>query len=96
MSSSKKVNKSGKSKVNVVEVECVDKLDRKGRTRVVMVPVKHNRPPKQETPVDDRKLKMRKSPSPVACGSDHGVKRSKISKVRNSFPSQILTFKAQC
>jgi hypothetical protein len=98
MSSSKKINKSVKRKVNVEEVEAVEKKDRRGRIKMVMQRVKHPKLAKKETPMESRKPKTRRSPSPVACGSVHGsesAKQSKVSKVCNLFACEIRRFQAQ-
>jgi hypothetical protein len=95
MSSSKKVNKPAKKIVKVEEVEVVQKRNRRGRVKLVMEPVKQPKPAAQKTSLKSKNPNTRKSPSPVAFESDHGVesaKQSKKSKVCNGFACQIQTF----
>jgi hypothetical protein len=95
MSSSKKVNKLPKKIVKVEEVEVVQKKNRRGGVKLVMEPVKQPKPAKQKPSLKSKNPNTRKSPSPVAFESEHGVesaKQSKKSKVCNGFASEIQTF----
>jgi hypothetical protein len=95
MSSSKKVNKPAKKMVKVEEVEVVQKRNRRGGVKLVMEQVKQPKLAKQKTSLKSRNPKTRKSLSPVAFESEHGVEnayQSKISKVCNSFACEIQTF----
>jgi hypothetical protein len=87
-SSKKSVNKSNKKKVKVVEVETVEKLDRRGRPMLVTQPVKHRQPQgqqaKQETIAHNKQPQIRESLSPVAFGFEQGAKKPKLSKVCDS------------
>jgi hypothetical protein len=95
MSSSKKVNKPAKKILKVEEVEVVQKKNRRGGVKLVMERVKQPKPAKQKTSLKSKNPNTRKSPSPVAFESDHGVesgKQSKNSKVCNGFACEIQTF----
>ena len=82
MSSSKKLKKSGSRKrVKVEEVEEVMKVDRRGRMKLTMQPVKKDLPT-LKTPLPHKvKLTARKTLSPKAGGSKHSFTKPRLSKV---------------
>jgi hypothetical protein len=82
MSSAKSSKKSavGKKRAKVEEVEEVETLDRRGRSRLTMRPVKRNQPVKKHIPAPNRKL-ARNSSSPVERKSNNDYPKSRASKV---------------
>jgi hypothetical protein len=84
MSSSKKLKTSGsKRRVKVEEVEEVVTMDRRGRTKIIMQPVKHKQPT-HKTPSPYKKLSARKSLSPKAGWSKQSIPKPRLSKVCNA------------
>ena len=82
MSSSKTFKKSsaGKKRVKVEEVEEVETVDRRGKIRLTMRPVKHDQPAYKQ-PSPNKKSSIRKSTSPVPGGSGHHFQKPRMSKV---------------
>jgi hypothetical protein len=70
-----------KRKVIVQEVEEVQKVDRRGNSKVSLRPVRKNPAVPKQIPPHNQKRARLKSPSPVASGSDHYFQRQKPSKV---------------
>jgi hypothetical protein len=84
MSSSKKLKTSGsKRRVTVEEVEEVVTLDRRGRTKIIMQPVKHEQPI-CKTPSPYKKPSTKKSLSPKVGGSKQSIPKPRLSKVCNA------------
>ena len=65
------------------EVEEVVTLDRRGRTKIIMQPVKHEQPIRK-TPSPYKKPSARKSLSPKAGGSKQSIPKPRLSKVCNA------------
>jgi hypothetical protein len=83
MSSAKSSKKStvGKKRAKVEEeVEEVETLDRRGRSRLTMRPVKRNQPVKKPIPAPNRKLAGNSS-SPVERKSNNDYPKFRVSKV---------------
>jgi hypothetical protein len=84
MSSSKKLKTTGsKRRVKVEEVEEVVTLDRRGRTKIMMQPVKHEQPTRK-TPSPYKKPSARKSLSLKAGASKQSIPKPRSSKVCNA------------
>ena len=86
MSSSKRINKLGEKREPIVqEMEEVKIVDRRGRVRIGMRPVKQDQPSKQQSvkqmPLANHKQSQQKSPSSMASRFTHPFQKSRVSKV---------------
>lgn len=84
MSNTRKISKSGKKRGSrVVEMEDVQKVDRRGKTHFLSRKVKQHKSILKKTPPLNPKQPRWRSPSPVpvASGSDHLFPKPKASKV---------------
>ena len=89
MSNSRKSKSGNKKRVKVEEVEEVETVDRRGRIRLTLQPVKHDQLTRKKT-ATNKKPVTRKSLSPVACGSSDPVKKSSGSKVCDKFTYKMF------
>jgi hypothetical protein len=82
MSNSQRTNLTiKKRRARVEEVEDIEVVDRRGKVKSSLKPVKKGAPLPRENVSGSRKKPRHKSPSPVACGSPNYTRPQRISKV---------------